>query len=137
MRINLARGLIGLVILVNLQCAALFLLAPGRFSPGFQLSGYVGDAVIRGFGVLFLMWNIPYVVALWHPIRHWVSLLEAVAMQFIGVVGESLIYSSVPGNLVILRSSLIRFITFDLLGLLALLAAAWVIRKAGQHDSDG
>jgi hypothetical protein len=76
-------------------------------------------------------------VALWHPIRHWVSLLEAVAMQFIGVVGESLIYSSVPGNLVILRSSLIRFITFDLLGLLALLAAAWVVRKAGQHDSDG
>lgn len=127
MRINLARGLIGLVILVNVQCALSFLVEPGRYSPGFQLAGDLAEAVVRGFGVLFLMWNIPYLVALWHPLRHWVSLLEAVGMQSVGLVGESFIYLSVAGNLLILRSTLARFIVFDFLGLLALLAAAWLV----------
>jgi hypothetical protein len=86
MNTNLARVLISLVILVNLQCAVLFLVGPVRYAPGFQLSGEVGGAVVRGFGVLFLMWNVPYFVALWHPVRHWISLLEAVAMQFIGLL---------------------------------------------------
>ena len=48
-------------------------------------------------GVLFLMWNVPYAVALWHPVRHRVSLYEAVAMQTIGLIGESLILWSLGG----------------------------------------
>lgn len=135
--INPARGLIGLVILVNLLCAGQFLIEPGRYSSGFQLSGEVGEAVIRGFGVLFLMWNIPYLVALWHPVRHWVSLLEAVAMQSVGLVGEILILLSVPQNDFILRGSLTRFIAFDFFGLLALLAAAWLVRRAARPGSRG
>ncbi len=47
-----------------------------------------------GMGVLFLMWNVPYAVALWHPLRHRISLYEALAMQAIGLLGESLIYLS-------------------------------------------
>jgi hypothetical protein len=137
MNTNLARGLIGLVILVNLQSAVLFLIEPDKFASGFQLSGEVGEAVVNGFGVLFLMWNIPYLVALWHPLRHWVSLLEAVTMQTIGLVGESLIFLSVPLSLVVLRNSLIRFIVFDFLGLLALLAAAWLVRKEAKPGSHG
>jgi len=129
MRVNLARGLIGLVILANLQCALLFLIQPGVYAPGFQLAGEVGQAVVRGFGVLFLMWNIPYGVALWHPVRHRLSLFEAVAMQSVGLGGEALIYISTPVTVVLMRSSLERFITFDFLGLLALLAAVWLVRR--------
>ena len=131
MRVSLARVLIGLVILGNLQCALLFLIEPGAYAPGFQLAGEVGDAVMRGFGVLFLMWNIPYMVALWNPIRHRLSLFEAVAMQSVGLVGETLIYINAPVTLLVMRRSLERFILFDFLGLLALLVAVWLVRRTG------
>jgi hypothetical protein len=38
---------------------------------------------LRGIGVLFLMWNVPYLVALWHPIRHRISLYEWLAIRSI------------------------------------------------------
>jgi hypothetical protein len=122
-----ARLLIGLVFLWNVQCAFAFLFWPERYAPGFELSGAPGAAAVRGLGVLFLMWNVPYAVALWNPVRYRVSLWEAVAMQAIGVVGESLIYLGIPITFTIARSSLARFILFDGLGLLALILALWLV----------
>jgi hypothetical protein len=98
MKLNLARTMIAVVLLVNVWCALAFLIKPGDYAGGFELSGALGEAMLRGLGVLFLMWNVPYAVALWHPILHRVSLLEALAMQAIGLVGESFIYHFAPGS---------------------------------------
>jgi hypothetical protein len=125
-KLNLARALIGVVLLVNVQSALSFLIWPGAYAGGFELSGEVGDAMLRGMGVLFLMWNVPYAVALWHPIRHRVSLFEAVAMQTIGLVGETFIYTSLSAVHGMARLSLARFIIFDSLGLLLLVVAVWL-----------
>ena len=128
-RLWLARLLIGIVFLWNVQCAIAFLLAPATFAPGFELSGAAGAAAVRGMGVLFLMWNVPYAVALWHPIRHRVSLYEAVAMQTIGLIGESLILWSLGGAHPVVAGSVTRFIAFDGAGVLLLVLAAWITRR--------
>lgn len=134
--INLARTMIGVVLVINVWCALAFLIWPGNYAGGFELSGVLGDAMLRGMGVLFLMWNIPYTVALSHPIRHRVSLFEAIAMQTIGLAGESLIYSSLPIIHNVTRSSLRRFIVFDFLGLLLLIGAAWLTRRIPLHSKE-
>ena len=123
-RVTLARILIGAVLLMNLQAAAAFLFWPSRFVGSFELTGTVGEATLRGMAVLFLMWNVPYAVAFWNPLRYRVSLYEAIAMQTIGVVGETIIYQTLPDIHIQARSAIWRFILFDGLGLLALIAAA-------------
>ena len=126
-----SRLFVGVVFAWNLQCALVFLIRPAVFAPGFQLSGAIGEAVLRSLGVLFLMWNVPYGVAMWHPGRHRVALLEALVMQVIGLVGESWIYSTLPAvEYTVVRQSLARFIVFDAIGLAALLLAAWLSRKS-------
>jgi len=130
MKNNLARGLIGAVFLVNLQSALAFLLRPGAYAPAFELGGVAGAAMVRGLGVLFLMWNVPYAVALWNPARHRNFVIAALVMQAIGLLGETWIYTSLPPTSEILRASILRFIAFDGLGLLALAAAAWLVRKS-------
>ncbi len=130
MRLNLARGLIGVVILFNLQAALVFLLWPQNYISAFELEGIVGETMLRGLGVLFLMWNVPYAVAMWNPIRHRISLYEALAMQTIGLVGESIIYAALPEIHNLMRASILRFIAFDALGLLLLITAAILFRKS-------
>jgi len=127
-RVWAARISIGAVILWNVQCAVAFLAAPRTYAPGFELSGLPGEAMVRGLGVLFLMWNVPYFVALLHPVRHRTSLYEAVAMQAIGLVGESLILWTLGAGHHLVSSTLLRFIAFDGAGLVALLVAVWVTR---------
>ena len=129
-RIWLARGLIAAVFLWNVQCAAAFLLAPGAYAAGFELSGAAGEAMVRGMGVLFLMWNVPYAVALWHPVRHRVSLNEALAMQAIGLAGESLILWALGAGHPVAAGTVARFIAFDGAGVLLLALAAWVTRRS-------
>jgi len=129
MKLFLARLLIGVVFLVNLQCALAFLIWPGRYTSAFELTGALGEAMLRGVGVLFVMWNVPYAVGLWNPTRHRLSLYEALAMQAIGLLGEMAIYASLHAVHIVARASIARFIAFDALGLLALVAAAWLSRK--------
>jgi hypothetical protein len=126
----ISRLLIGIVLFFNLQAAGVFILAPGLFLTGFGLSGLVGEAIIAGFGVLFLMWNVPYTLACCHPIRFRVSLVEAVCMQGIGVLGETIILIGLPaGNPAGYpgpASVITRFIIFDAMGLALLSAALWI-----------
>jgi hypothetical protein len=124
-----ARGLIGLVFFFNIQCAVVFLTWPQAFAPAFELSGEVGEAMLSGLGILFLMWNVPYALACVHPVRRIVSLYEAAVMQFIGVLGESLVLLSLSAGHGVLRESLGRFIVFDAAGLGLLLLAIWLVRK--------
>lgn len=128
-RIWTGRVLIGLVFLINVQSAFVFFIKPAFFVPAYQLHGIPGQAAIRGMAVLFLMWNVPYIVALINPLRYRVSLYEAIAMQSIGLIGESLILRSLPIEYSILGRSILRFIIFDGAGLVALIAAAWATRS--------
>jgi len=127
-RIWLARTLIGIVFIINVQSAVVFFANPARFAPTYELTGVSGQAAIRGFAVLFIMWNVPYFVALINPIKYRVSLYEAIAMQIIGLTGESLILQSLPTEHTILRDSILRFIVFDGSGLVSLISAAWITK---------
>ena len=118
-----------MVVAWNLECALVFLLNPGAFAPAFELGGIPGDTAIRGFAVLFVMWNIPYLVALWQPRRNRVSLWEALAMQAVGVIGESLILFSLPAGYPSLYASILRFILFDAAGVVLLSVAVFFSRK--------
>jgi hypothetical protein len=128
-RLWAARLLIALVIAWNLQAALVFLLSPGAFAPGFELTGLAGEAAVRGIAVLFVMWNVPYCLALWHPRRNLLSLKEALAMQFIGLIGESFIFATLSPEHALLQSSILRFVAFDAAGLAMLGLAFWLARK--------
>ncbi len=123
-RLWAARLCVGAVLFANVQCAVAFWLSPDNYAPMFELAGAAGEAAIRGIAVLFLMWNVPYGVALWHPRRYRLALWQAVAMQALGVAGETLIWWQLPAAHEVLRGSLIRFIVFDGGGLVALCVAA-------------
>ena len=128
-RLWLARALIFTVIAWNLQAAIIFLLSPGAFAPGFELSGVPGAVAMRGIAVLFLMWNVPYLAACWHPQKHNLALKEALAMQSIGLLGESWIYLSLSAEHTVLQGSILRFITFDGAGLVLLVIAFVLARQ--------
>lgn len=136
-RLWLGRFLIGAVLAMNLQAAIYFIASPQRAAPAYELVGLPGEAAIRGFGILFLMWNVPYAFAAWHPVRFRVSLYQALLMQAIGLVGESLIYLDLPLVHTTLRAAILRFIIFDGAGLVALLLAAAVtfpLSKPGKEN---
>lgn len=126
-RVWIARGLIAAVTLMNIQAAFQFMLRPQLYAPGFEMTGVAGEAMIQGLGLLFLMWNIPYIFAAVQPLQNFVSLIEAVIMQFIGVVGETLLLIGLPGEHLILEASVKRFILFDGSGLVFLLAALMLV----------
>jgi hypothetical protein len=126
LRLWFSRLLIAYVVFVNIQCAVLFLLQPETYAPGFELSGAAGAGMVRGMGLLFLMWNVPYVVALSHPLRRRVSLYEALVMQAIGLFGETYLLFSLPSGHPTLADSVGRFILFDGIGLAVLVAALFL-----------
>ena len=128
-RIWLARLLIAAVIAWNLQAAFVFLIKPETFVSSFELSGVPGTAALRGVAVLFIMWNIPYLVACWQPRHRRLSLWEALTMQTIGVLGETFILLSLPPGHSLLVDSLQRFIAFDAAGLPALGTALLLTRS--------
>jgi len=125
----IGRALIGVVLGWNVACALAFLTQPQHYTPAFGLAGPPADVALRGIGVLFLMWNIPYLVALLQPRRHRLSLYEAVAMQAIGFSGEGLLFLSLPVDYPVLHASIARFMLFDSTGLFFLLLSVWVTRE--------
>ena len=92
---------------------------------GFGLEGTAGEQIVRALGLLFIMWNVPYAFALANPKKHRISLIEAVIMQAIGLIGETsilLVGGPYPSPI---ESTLKRFILFDGIGLVFLLIALW------------
>lgn len=124
-----ARILIGLVILSNLECAILFIVHPEKSAPGYELSGVTGNFAIQGMGILFLMWSVPYIFALIHPLKYRVSLIQAGIMQTIGLAGESLLLAALPAGHPVLFSSIVRFILFDAGGWILLILAYFISRE--------
>ncbi len=120
--------MIGTVTAWNLQAAFAFITAPSQFSSGFELSGFPGTTAIRGIGILFLIWNIPYVFAAWNPVKNNHSLKETVFMQAIGLLGECGIYITLSQDHLLLQASILRFVIFDGMGLVMLIAAYYMVR---------
>jgi len=131
-RLNLVRFLIGVVLLINLQCALVFLWQPERYMGGFGMFGEIGQGMLRAMGLLFLMWNVPYVFAFWHPLKNFTSLVEAVIMQGIGFIGETAILMIGNYQDPLVHSSVERFMLFDGSGLVFLVAALLVVQDQRQ-----
>jgi hypothetical protein len=132
---GLSRFLIGLVLIINVQCAVWFLINPTYYAPFYELTGIPGETAIQGFGILFLMWNVPYALAAYHPIKFQISLFEAVLMQSIGVLGETKIFLGLPTGYPILKSAIKRFIVFDGMGLILLIIASYMTIKMTRDNN--
>lgn len=126
---SLASLLVALVLVSNLYAAIAFLLIPSSFTAAYELAGAPGEAAVAGMGLLFLMWQVPYIVALINPLKHQLSLLEALIMQGLGVIGETFILLRIPLQYATLRASITRFLVFDAAGF-ALLALAWLLVRS-------
>lgn len=125
--------MIGIVLAWNIQAALVFIISPASFVRAYELSGIPGEAAVRGFGILFLMWNVPYLYAVLDPVRFRLGLVFALWMQFIGLIGESYIYFTLSADHANLRASILRFILFDGAGLL-LLALAFILNQNRNTD---
>jgi hypothetical protein len=85
----IARLIVGVVFFFNVTCALEFIARPGDYAPGFELSGLPGEAMVRGIGILFLMWNATYPPVLVRPDRERTLFAVVLAQQAIGVLGET------------------------------------------------
>ena len=124
-----SRLIILLVAAWNIQAGIVFLVSPRTFVSAYELSGAAGEAAVRGVGVLFLMWNVPYLFAAFDPIRYRLGLVFALWMQLTGLLGESTILSTLTMEHAVLRASILRFIAFDAAGLVLLVIAWLIIRR--------
>lgn len=120
--------LIALVFFSNVQAGIAFLFQPHKYAWAYELNGMPGEIAIAGTGLLFLMWNVPYLFALLNPVRFKISLVQALLMQLIGLVGETLLLTQIRVDAhTVLHNSIMRFIVFDAAGLLCLLAALFLV----------
>jgi hypothetical protein len=132
-RLSLARAALLAVLAANMTAAIPFVIRPADYVVAFELSGAPGEVAVRGFGLLFLMWAVPFVPAIVHPTRYRVAFVCVLAMQAIGLIGESLMLAALPAGHDMLRATGLRFIAFDGIGLVVLLVAYQV---AGRKSHD-
>jgi len=122
-RNHIARVALLAVLFANLSAAIPYLARPADYVAAFELSGVPGEVAVRGFGLLFLMWAVPFIPAIIHPVKYRVAFVCVLAMQVIGLIGESLLLMALPAGHQALRATGLRFIAFDGVGLLILLIA--------------
>lgn len=125
-----ARMAVGLVFAVNVSCAAAFILWPQNYAAGFEVSGVPGLTLVRGMGLLFLMWNATYPLVLWQPGAHRALFAVILAQQLMGVLGETWLWLALPPGHAALSATGLRFILFDGLGLLLMGLAFWFLHRA-------
>ncbi len=130
----LVRGLILPVLLANLSAALPFVLHPQDHGWAFEVPGSVGEVIVRSIGLLFLMWVVPYVPVLLRPARYRVCLIVILVQQSIGLLGETWMYLALPPGHPALRATGLRFIVFDAVGLVLLIAAYCVLRFCRTPD---
>jgi hypothetical protein len=134
-RIHVARTLVAAVWIANLSAAIPYVLNPADYVTAFELSGVPGEVAMRGFGLLFLMWAVPFIPAIMHPVKYRVAFVCVLAMQVIGLIGESLMLMTLPAGHDTLRATGLRFIAFDGAGLAILLIAYRVSQIASRARS--
>jgi len=125
-----ARIAVGIVFIMNISCALDFILRPERYTGGFEVSGAAGNAILQGFGILFLMWNATYPPVIVQPVRYQTLFIVILVQQSIGVMGESWLFLQLPVEHITLRTTGLRFIIFDGLGLILMsIAFGWLLLK--------
>jgi len=120
-----ARALVLAVFVINIMCALSFILFPELSVDAYQLAGagLPGAVAIQGIGITFLMWNATYPLVIVNPSKFWVLFIIVIAQQIIGLVGELILYFSLPAGYAMLSASIMRFVVFDAIGLVLLLLA--------------
>ncbi|GAP13027.1 hypothetical protein LARV_00768 [Longilinea arvoryzae] len=129
-----ARLAVATVFALNVSCALLFIFQPQNYTGGFEVSGVAGEAVVRGYGILFLMWNVPYLLVILQPQRHKTLFGVVLAQQAIGVLGESWMWLALPPGHAALSATGLRFIFFDGGGLIWMGAAFLGLRTANRSQ---
>ena len=125
-----ARAAVGLVFAGNVACALSFILQPDNYAASFETSGVPGGTVVRGFGILFLMWNATYPPVLVRPVAQKALFALILVQQAIGVVGELWIWLTLPTGHPALQETGLRFLLFDGFGLLIMGIAFALLRLA-------
>lgn len=125
-----ARAVVALVCFFNLTAAIPFVLNPALYSHSFQVQdcGIGGQVLVRGLGIAFLMWQVPFIPVIWRPERNRTCFLCLLGMQLIGLIGESWMLVAMPEVTGPLRATGWRFILFDgggLLGMTLAYRALW------------
>ena len=124
----LVRLAVGAVFFFNVTCALAFMAQPARYAPGFEVGGVPGRVLVRGMGILFLMWNATYPPVLIRPDRHRTLFAVILAQQAIGVAGETWMWATLPAGHTALWNTGLRFIAFDGAGLVGMAVAFWLLR---------
>ena len=117
------RGALAAVLIANMSAAIPYIIRPADYVAALELSGVPGEIAVRGFGILFLMWAVPFIPAIIQPVRNRTAFACVLAMQIIGLAGESLMLIGLPAGHDTLRATGMRFIAFDGAGLVILLFA--------------
>ena len=126
-----ARVALALVLASNLSAAIPYLVDPATYAGAFELGGPAGAAMVRGLGVLFVMWSAAYLPLIVHPGQHRALFGVILAQQVLGLAGETWILASLPPGHAALVASGLRFIAFDGTGLaLLVLAIALTWRRS-------
>jgi hypothetical protein len=117
-----ARIIVLLVCSWNLTAAIPFVLDPSGHVRSFEVSncGIGGELLVRGLGVAFLMWQVPFLPVIWHPGRNRVCFCCLLGMQAIGLAGEILMLVGLPDGHASLRAIGWRFIALDSAGLVGM-----------------
>lgn len=121
------RAAFAVVFAINVWCAVAFIVNPQAFAGAYELQGAAGEVAVRGMGVVFLMWNATYPLYIFKPDRFFVLGGVIIVQQVIGCIGESIILATLGAGHEILTSSILRFIAFDVGGLLLEIAAVSVL----------
>jgi len=135
----LARLTLVTVFFLNVTCAIEFIIRPSAYALSFEVSGVSGEALVRGMGVLFLMWNVTYPLAMWHPWRYRWLVLIIIVQQAIGLAGETWMLLVLPSGHEMLARSALRFIIFDggsLLAFLSTFVFMWLTQSKPRAQKD-
>lgn len=134
--IRIVQLVVGVIFLINISCAVVFILQPQKYMGGFEISGDQGRVLVQALGILFLMWNVTYPPVIFNPMKHMTLFRIIIFQQAIGVIGESWLMLSLPTGHTALRATGLRFIFFDGLGLVLMLLAYLLMIKKPENSSD-
>ena len=122
------------VFFFNVSCALAFVVRPAAYAPGFEVSGVVGEMLVRGIGILFLMWNVTYPLAIWDPWHYRWLFLIVIIQQTIGLTGEMwMLLTLSPGHATLATTGW-RFVAFDGGGLVAMLVTFALMQLTGSRS---
>jgi len=121
----------------NVSCALAFVARPEVYAPGFEVSGGAGEILVCGMGILFLMWNVTYPLAIWHPWRYRWLFLIVIVQQAIGLAGETWMLLTLPPGHAALAVTGYRFVAFDGGGFAAMLVAFALMHRCMSRKTCG